>query len=398
MKVDFRQRFEALGLEGWEYVCRKDRFSHIIRCLKCGTETAKDIKPLFSGKRKTLQCRKCGNGTKAFSDFADKVLAYYSDKHTQEETLAKFGISKNQLQGWVKRRGVTNGRTVAELNAEKARKAADATLAEREKRVAEKVKSFGFEYLGGYKNTNGYLSVRCRGCGEVTNRSFQTFKDGTATCKTCRHNETVARQEAEKKERETERAYQKALQALINPLRLSPYQIERQKELDKKRTCIVCGNAYTIRLWQSYTGVKNIRESGYCSPKCQELKKKERNKEYRKLHKSNDNYRARARKFGCEYDKTVTKKAVFKKFGLKCALCGEMCDPEDHEFRIENGKKVHYTGLYYPTIDHIIPMAKRGGHTWDNVQVAHMICNSRKETTILEELDNGKKENHAEAI
>lgn len=32
----------------------------------------------------------------------------------------------------------------------------------------------------------------------------------------------------------------------------------------------------------------------------------------------------------------------------------------------------------YPTIDHIVAMANGGGHTWDNVQLAHAICNSYK--------------------
>ena len=35
-------------------------------------------------------------------------------------------------------------------------------------------------------------------------------------------------------------------------------------------------------------------------------------------------------------------------------------------------------GNDYPSIDHIIPISKGGQHTWDNVQLAHMICNSIK--------------------
>ena len=37
-----------------------------------------------------------------------------------------------------------------------------------------------------------------------------------------------------------------------------------------------------------------------------------------------------------------------------------------------------WSGPMYPSIDHIIPMSKGGGHIWSNVQVAHIICNSIK--------------------
>lgn len=32
----------------------------------------------------------------------------------------------------------------------------------------------------------------------------------------------------------------------------------------------------------------------------------------------------------------------------------------------------------YGSIDHVIPLAKGGTHTWDNVKLAHRLCNSRK--------------------
>jgi 5-methylcytosine-specific restriction endonuclease McrA len=31
-----------------------------------------------------------------------------------------------------------------------------------------------------------------------------------------------------------------------------------------------------------------------------------------------------------------------------------------------------------PTVDHIIPVSRAGTHTWDNVQLAHALCNSMK--------------------
>ena len=40
----------------------------------------------------------------------------------------------------------------------------------------------------------------------------------------------------------------------------------------------------------------------------------------------------------------------------------------------------YLVGLYakYPTVDHIVPLSKGGTHTWNNVQLAHMACNSGK--------------------
>lgn len=35
------------------------------------------------------------------------------------------------------------------------------------------------------------------------------------------------------------------------------------------------------------------------------------------------------------------------------------------------------------TIDHIVPVSQGGTHTWDNVQLAHFICNSRRGTSPL---------------
>ena len=43
----------------------------------------------------------------------------------------------------------------------------------------------------------------------------------------------------------------------------------------------------------------------------------------------------------------------------------------------------------YPTMDHIIPISKGGGHTWENVQVAHRVCNLNKSNKIGKEWNNG---------
>ena len=121
------------------------------------------------------------------------------------------------------------------------------------------------------------------------------------------------------------------------------------------------------------TGVKYYRNSGYCSAECRDVHTKERRKISHKGRR--DSHRYRAKRYGCEYDPSVTLKRLIERDGLQCAICGEMCDPDDHTWS-------EYTGPMSPSIDHIIPMAKGGGHIWTNVQVAHVICNSYKRDTL----------------
>lgn len=73
----------------------------------------------------------------------------------------------------------------------------------------------------------------------------------------------------------------------------------------------------------------------------------------------------------CEnFDDTITLDAVITKYDGICQLCGQKVDKTN----IVNG----HIRKNYPTVDHIIPLSKGGTHTWDNVQLAHMGCNSGK--------------------
>ena len=58
---------------------------------------------------------------------------------------------------------------------------------------------------------------------------------------------------------------------------------------------------------------------------------------------------------------------VAERFGAICALCNE---PVDLSL-----SRISKMGA---TIDHIIPISKGGLDEWDNVQLAHWICNNRK--------------------
>ena len=92
---------------------------------------------------------------------------------------------------------------------------------------------------------------------------------------------------------------------------------------------------------------------------------------------------ARARKLGLPFEEGITKKKLLKRDGDRCAICSLPLQM-DGDFRAP---------LYW-SVDHIIPLAKgivngRGGHTWDNVQLAHRQCNSAKRDLIGKEWNNG---------
>lgn len=55
---------------------------------------------------------------------------------------------------------------------------------------------------------------------------------------------------------------------------------------------------------------------------------------------------------------------LIRKNGDLCQICNKP---------IENK-----TGPWSPSVDHIIPLAKGGTHTPDNIQLTHKLCNNRK--------------------
>ena len=67
----------------------------------------------------------------------------------------------------------------------------------------------------------------------------------------------------------------------------------------------------------------------------------------------------RARRKGLPWD-TIDLLLVYKHHKGICGVCGEPVSLEEF------------------TIDHEVPLVKGGGHVWENLQLAHGPCNSRK--------------------
>ena len=75
----------------------------------------------------------------------------------------------------------------------------------------------------------------------------------------------------------------------------------------------------------------------------------------------------------------VSLEDLYKRDAGICHICGGQCRYDDYTVVGD----VFIAGNYYPSIDHIIPLAKGGEHSYDNVRLAHRICNARRGTKEL---------------
>lgn len=375
---NYRKKFEEFGLsERFEFI-RRDWKSHkgrrvMIKCKSCSsvffTWALDDI---FKGKQSHLLCPCCGaasDGEDVWerSPRCDEAMAFYTQGHSVKETAERFSVSIAQINNSVKIRGLTNGRSWRDYQERITQQKQDA-----ESCLADRLDELGYDYLGGYVDKTGRITIRCRTCGDVFERSVDFAKKGNLICRKCEHEKALIRQAkrraVRKAEAERKRAEREAAR-VVKSLEPSAYQLSRMLLLDDVHVCRVCGKEYTLREYMESTGSRYYRDSGYCSAECRDAHTKERVKISHKGRQ--DSHRHRALKFGCAYDSSVTLAKLIKRDGLRCALCGEMCDLKDHSWS-------QYSGPMYPSIDHIVPMSKGGGHVWSNVQIAHIICNSEK--------------------
>ena len=336
-----------------------------IKCNSCGVVFPTwQIDEIRKRNKDKITCPDCGvtsDGTVRLSK-RDDIAQYYMDGHSVKETAEQFGITVHQVNDYVKVKKITNGRLFQQSRVDDQKK-------EAEKKLAQHLSEIGFDYVGGYSGKYSRVKIKCLKCGVEYERTADFLRKGNAICIECQKRETAKRNEEEKRARTEAAELRVKEREERNPLGLSYYQLEKERKLDEVCICKECGKEYTPRQYMESQGLIYYSNPGYCSHECNR-KALNRLKKFTPSGKTG-HYYERARKYGCEYVPGITLKKLIKRNGLRCAICGEMCDPSDHSWS-------EYSGPMYPSIDHKIPMAKGGGHTWNNVQVAHIICNSRK--------------------
>ena len=121
--------------------------------------------------------------------------------------------------------------------------------------------------------------------------------------------------------------------------------------LKRKKDCIICGKTFIPKRTTIIC----------CSSEC--------SKHYSQQQKDKRIYK------NGKPDLSITLHKLYQRDKGICNICGIVCDWQDIEVR-EDGTLV--AGNNYPSIDHIIPIAKGGKHEWNNVQLLCRYCNTIK--------------------
>lgn len=121
------------------------------------------------------------------------------------------------------------------------------------------------------------------------------------------------------------------------------------------RNCLHCGKAFKpARRWIQH-----------CSVKCGKQRSRKHESANARWHSKNIKRHAKAK--GSVYTEDVIPSKVFDRDKWICQLCLKPVDP--------NAPK---KSKWSASLDHIIPLTHGGPHTYANVQLAHLSCNSRK--------------------
>ena len=194
-----------------------------------------------------------------------------------------------------------------------------------------------------YKNEARFI-IRCRDCGterEITAVVLRPSNNKSLRCKACFE---IQRKRAKE---EKQRNYEKYLENL------------RIARIHKKR----------IQVGMNFCKCGELLPVGRKT--CDECKRKT----LRNIERRNKTRRHRL-KVGNQ-DKDITLQGLFERDGGICYLCGLPCEYSDHHTD-ERGNFI--AGANYPSIEHLVPLCKGGSDTWDNIKLAHHLCNSIKGT------------------
>lgn len=304
----------------------------------------------FDVSPQIIQCKlkQLGISGKRLDKRNESMRNYKAQGHTMQETADKFGVSKAVAQQ------ICKGIAPQKADTSNYNPPPNKGKFKPEKEVAEAIENShpNFKYLGGYKGCESHVYLQCKECGEITTRSMNTLRHKNVVCRKCE----AEQKRLKKIKAEEEKEQKKKAQEIIRKKAQEEREKKRRQNIeDKKHNCPVCGKE-TIR-------------PIYCSDSCAK-KAKNKVKDLKKRKKIT----------AVLIDNDITVRGLFNRDAGMCYLCGEPCNYDDFYIN-EDG--VFIAGDMYPSIDHVIPLAKGGRHSWGNIRLAHRRCNYEKADKIV---------------
>lgn len=172
----------------------------------------------------------------------------------------------------------------------------------------------------------------------------------------------LEKQKKETTERnERQRLIKKIYQLLKKEINIREKEIEKQNRIDLlTRECVECGEMF-------YNPSPKVLT---CSTECSRKRSRRISRTIYKGRINDSNL----------VDINITLTKLYKRYEGMCYLCGIQCDWND---KVITDKGHTIVGKSYPSIEHVIPLSKGGKHSWNNVKLACMECNTLKSDKII---------------
>lgn len=201
-------------------------------------------------------------------------------------------------------------------------------------------------------------AIICAWCGKTVTRVVRKTRDAGVCCsRAC----GFAYRDQKRAVRKAERVQSERVEcARRKAERAARRGITKPRPLD---TCQTCGRDI----------IRKTRPRRWCSTACR--KKSGDWKRMRCCSRRNGKHLRRARQAGVRSER-VRVMDVFSRDRWRCQLCG--CSTPERLRGRNSGRS--------PELDHIVPLAAGGSHTWDNVQCACRRCNGIKSAKPLGQL------------
>ena len=204
------------------------------------------------------------------------------------------------------------------------------------------------------------VNIVCQHCGKVVTRKLKpSRKDAGKYCsRECAFQVAGVLKVERKALRDIARNIRKLNKINATKLRNN---LKRQAYIDSAKQCICKSCGISFEKFSHLGGPKK-----YCEV-CKEKISVEKERKYRRVFKSKR--RAKIRNTKTE---NIDPFDIFDSFGWKCYLCGTST-PKARRGTYEPNA---------PELDHIIPLAKGGTHTKDNLACCCRDCNHKKSDQI----------------